>query len=44
VIEDAVMDTQSVLAAMVTPAMLLMANAMLVLSTNQRLQAILQRV
>ena len=43
-IEDAVMDTQSVLAAMVTPAMLLMANAMLVLSTNQRLQAILHRV
>jgi hypothetical protein len=38
------MDPQSVLAAMVTPAMLLMANAMLVLSTNQRLQAILQRV
>jgi len=44
VIEDAVMDPQFVLAAMVTPAMLLMANAMLVLSTNQRLQVILQRV
>jgi hypothetical protein len=43
-IEDAVMDPQSVLAAMVTPAMLLLANAMLVLSTNQRLQAILRRV
>lgn len=43
-IEDAVMDAQSVLAAMATPAMLLMANAMLVLSTNQRLQSILHRV
>ena len=42
--EQALLDPQSVLAAMVTPAMLLMANAMLVLSTNQRLQAILQRV
>ena len=43
-IEDAAMDPQAVLAAMVTPAMLLLANAMLVLSTNQRLQSILRRV
>lgn len=43
-IEGVSMDPQSVLAAMVTPAMLLLANAMLVLSTNQRLQAILLRV
>jgi hypothetical protein len=43
-IEGAVMDPQAVLAAMATPAMLLMANAMLVLSTNQRLQSILRRV
>jgi hypothetical protein len=42
--EDAVMDAQAVLAAMATPAVLLMANAMLVLSTNQRLQSILGRV
>lgn len=33
-----------VLAAMATPAVLLLANAMLVLSTNQRLQAIFKRV
>ncbi len=33
-----------VLAAMATPAVLLLANAMLILSTNQRLQAILERV
>lgn len=32
------------LAAMATPAVLLLANAMLILSTNQRLQAILERV
>jgi hypothetical protein len=34
----------TVLAAMATPAVLLLANAMLILSTNQRLQAILERV
>ncbi len=33
-----------VLAAMATPAVLLLANAMLILSTNQRLQAIFRRV
>lgn len=33
-----------VIAAMATPAVLLLANAMLILSTNQRLQAILERV
>ncbi len=37
-------DGLSVLAAMATPAVLLLANAMLILSTNQRLQAILDRV
>ncbi len=37
-------DGLPVLAAMATPAVLLLANAMLVLSTNQRLQAIFQRV
>ncbi|MDT8436133.1 MAG: DUF2721 domain-containing protein [Gemmatimonadota bacterium] len=35
---------QTVLTAMAAPAMLLLANAMLILSTNQRLQAILQRI
>lgn len=34
----------SVFAAMATPAVLLLANAMLILSTNQRLQAVLERV
>lgn len=34
----------AVFAAMATPAVLLLANAMLILSTNQRLQAVLQRV
>ena len=34
----------AVLAAMATPVVLLLANAMLILSTNQRLQAILDRV
>lgn len=34
----------SVLATMATPAVLLLANAMLILSTNQRLQAILARI
>ena len=33
-----------VVAAMATPAVLLLANAMLILSTNQRLQAVLERV
>ncbi|NIR43600.1 MAG: DUF2721 domain-containing protein [Gemmatimonadetes bacterium] len=37
-------DSLSVLAAMATPAVLLLANAMLILSTNQRLQTILTRV
>jgi hypothetical protein len=37
-------DGLSVLAAMATPAVLLLANAMLILSTNQRLQSILSRV
>jgi len=37
-------DGLSVLAAMATPAVLLLANAMLILSTNQRLQTILDRV
>ena len=37
-------DGLSVLAAMATPAVLLLANAMLILSTNQRLQSILERV
>lgn len=37
-------DGIAVLAAMATPAVLLLANAMLVLSSNQRLQAILDRV
>jgi hypothetical protein len=36
--------TLSVLAAMATPVILLLANAMLILSTNQRIQAILNRV
>lgn len=34
----------AVFAAMATPAVLLLANAMLILSTNQRLQAVLQRL
>lgn len=34
----------AVFAAMATPAVLLLANAMLILSTNQRLQAVLERV
>lgn len=33
-----------ILASMATPAVLLLANAMLILSTNQRLQSVLQRV
>lgn len=37
-------DEMAVLAAMATPTVLLLANAMLILSTNQRLQAILERV
>jgi hypothetical protein len=37
-------DGLAVLAGMATPAVLLLANAMLVLSTNQRLQGILERV
>ncbi len=37
-------DGLTVLASMATPAVLLLANAMLILSTNHRLQAILERV
>jgi hypothetical protein len=37
-------DGLSVLAAMATPVVLLLANAMLILSTNQRLQSIFNRV
>lgn len=37
-------DMMAVFAAMATPAVLLLANAMLILSTNQRLQAVLQRL
>ena len=37
-------DMLAVFAAMATPAVLLLANAMLILSTNQRLQAVLQRL
>lgn len=37
-------DGLTVLASMATPAVLLLANAMLILSTNQRLQSILNRI
>ncbi len=37
-------DGIAILAAMATPAVLLLANSMLILSTNQRLQSILDRV
>ena len=37
-------DGIAILAAMATPVVLLLANAMLILSTNQRLQSILDRV
>lgn len=37
-------DILAVFAAMATPAVLLLANAMLILSTNQRLQAVLERL
>lgn len=37
-------DSMAFFAAMATPAVLLLANAMLILSTNQRLQAVLARV
>lgn len=38
------MSSMEVIAAMATPSVLLLGNAMLILSTNQRLQAILLRV
>lgn len=38
------MSSTDVIATMATPSVLLLANAMLILSTNQRLQAILHRV
>ena len=41
---DQITEGLTVLASMATPAVLLLANAMLILSTNQRLQAILVRV